>query len=121
MKVRITTLSENTAGYGLIAEWGLSVLVEVGESGILVDTGMSFSATYNADLMGIDLREINCIVLSHGHADHTGGLREVFGTGVAVQQKTWNFAKSRVSHYIHECANNNEWKHRQTKNRPFCG
>lgn len=77
MKVRITTLSENTAGYGLIAEWGLSVLVEVGKSRILVDTGMSFSATYNADLMGIDLREINCIVLSHGHTDHTGGLREV--------------------------------------------
>jgi 7,8-dihydropterin-6-yl-methyl-4-(beta-D-ribofuranosyl)aminobenzene 5'-phosphate synthase len=27
--------------------------------------------------MGIDLKEIDVIVLSHGHQDHTGGLREI--------------------------------------------
>ncbi|MBA7479012.1 hypothetical protein ES707_14443 [subsurface metagenome] len=42
-----------------------------------MDTGLSFSAVYNAQLMGIDLSAIDLIVLSHGHADHTGGLREV--------------------------------------------
>ena len=42
-----------------------------------MDTGLSFSAVHNAQLMGIDLSTIDCIVLSHGHADHTGGLREV--------------------------------------------
>ncbi len=77
MEVRITTLSENTANYGYLAEWGLSILVEVNETRILMDTGLSFSAVYNAQLMGIDLSTIDCIVLSHGHADHTGGLREV--------------------------------------------
>jgi len=77
MKVRITTLSENTANYGYLAEWGLSILVEVNETRILMDTGLSFSAVHNAQLMGIDLSTIDCIVLSHGHADHTGGLREV--------------------------------------------
>lgn len=77
MEVRITTLSENTANYGFFAEWGLSILAEADGFKILMDTGLSFSATYNADLMGIDLREIDYIVLSHGHADHTGGLREV--------------------------------------------
>jgi 7,8-dihydropterin-6-yl-methyl-4-(beta-D-ribofuranosyl)aminobenzene 5'-phosphate synthase len=44
---------------------------------ILVDTGLSFSAVRNAQLMGIDLSTVDRIVLSHGHADHTGGLREV--------------------------------------------
>ena len=77
MEVRITTLSENTANYGYLAEWGLSILVEVDGARILMDTGLSFSAVHNAQLMGIDLSTIDCIVLSHGHADHTGGLREV--------------------------------------------
>jgi len=77
MELRITTLSENTANYGFLAEWGLSILVEVDGLRILMDTGLSFSAVHNAQLMGIDLSTIDRIVLSHGHADHTGGLREV--------------------------------------------
>jgi 7,8-dihydropterin-6-yl-methyl-4-(beta-D-ribofuranosyl)aminobenzene 5'-phosphate synthase len=77
VEIRITTLSENTANYGFLAEWGLSILVEVGAARILVDTGLSFSATHNAQLLGVDLSAIDHIVLSHGHADHTGGLREV--------------------------------------------
>ena len=77
MEVDITTLSENTANYGFLAEWGLSILVEVDGVRILMDTGLSFSAVHNAHLMGIDLSTIDRIVLSHGHADHTGGLQEV--------------------------------------------
>lgn len=77
MEVKITTLSENTANYGFLAEWGLSILVEVEGLKILVDAGLSFSAAHNAQLMGIDLSSIDRIVLSHAHADHTGGLREV--------------------------------------------
>jgi 7,8-dihydropterin-6-yl-methyl-4-(beta-D-ribofuranosyl)aminobenzene 5'-phosphate synthase len=77
MEIRITTLSENTASYGILGEWGLSILVEVEDLRILVDTGLSFSAVHNAQKMGIDLSTIDRIVLSHGHADHTGGLCEV--------------------------------------------
>jgi len=77
MEVKVTTLSENTANYGFLAEWGLSILVEVDGLRILMDTGLSFSAVHNAQLMGIDLATVDRIVLSHGHADHTGGLREV--------------------------------------------
>jgi 7,8-dihydropterin-6-yl-methyl-4-(beta-D-ribofuranosyl)aminobenzene 5'-phosphate synthase len=77
MEIHLTTLSENTANYGYLAEWGLSILVEVDNLKILVDTGLSFSAVHNAQLMGVDLSTIDQIVLSHGHADHTGGLRDV--------------------------------------------
>jgi 7,8-dihydropterin-6-yl-methyl-4-(beta-D-ribofuranosyl)aminobenzene 5'-phosphate synthase len=76
MGLRITTLSENTAGRdNLLAEWGLSVLIEADGVNILFDTGQSLSATYNADRLGIDLSKIDKVVLSHGHYDHTGGLR----------------------------------------------
>jgi 7,8-dihydropterin-6-yl-methyl-4-(beta-D-ribofuranosyl)aminobenzene 5'-phosphate synthase len=77
MQIRITTLNENTANYGFLAEWGLSILVEVDGMRILMDTGLSFSVVHNAQLMGVDLSTIDRILLSHGHADHTGGLREV--------------------------------------------
>jgi len=76
MEIQITTLSENTANYGFLAEWGLSILVEVDGVRILMDTGLSFSAVHNAQLMGIDLSTIDQIVLSHGHVDHTTRLSE---------------------------------------------
>ncbi len=78
MKLCITTLSENTAGAGnFLAEWGLSILVETDEANILLDTSAGISASHNADILGIDLSKIDKIVLSHGHFDHTGGLRQI--------------------------------------------
>jgi len=76
--MKITTLSENTATLGnFLAEWGIRILVEMDNLNILVDTGQSISASYNADILGIDLAKIDKIVLSHGHFDHTGGLRQL--------------------------------------------
>ena len=73
--MQITTLSENTAGRaGLLAEWGLSILIEADDHRILLDTGSGFSAVYNAMALGVDLSRIDRIVFSHGHFDHTGGL-----------------------------------------------
>ncbi|MFC1821437.1 MBL fold metallo-hydrolase [Thermodesulfobacteriota bacterium] len=85
MDIRITTLSENTANFGFIAEWGLSILVEADGQRILLDTGPGFSAVYKAHLLGIDFSAIDRIVLSHGHSDHTGGLREVLRRGGEVE------------------------------------
>ena len=77
MKLRITTLSENTAGLGgFLGEWGLSILVETDDFSLLFDTGQSISAGYNADILGVDLGRTSKIILSHGHFDHTGGLRQ---------------------------------------------
>jgi len=78
MSIEITTLSENTAGrVNLLAEWGLSILIEADGYKILLDTGRSFSAAYNAITLGIDLSQIDKIVFSHGHFDHTGGLLHI--------------------------------------------
>jgi 7,8-dihydropterin-6-yl-methyl-4-(beta-D-ribofuranosyl)aminobenzene 5'-phosphate synthase len=76
MAIRITTLSENTASqFDVMAEWGLSILIEVDGQNILLDSGKSGAVCQNAEAMGIDLRKIDKIVLSHGHFDHTGGLQ----------------------------------------------
>ena len=78
MGLRITTLSENTAGaIDLLAEWGLSILIETGKENILFDTGQTITAGYNTDNLEIDLNQIDKIVLSHGHYDHTGGLHQI--------------------------------------------
>ncbi|GAH12545.1 unnamed protein product, partial [marine sediment metagenome] len=60
-----------------MAEWGLSILIETDGVNILLDTSSGISASHNADILGIDLSKIDKIVLSHGHFDHTGGLRQI--------------------------------------------
>lgn len=94
MEIKVTTLTDNLAGYGHLGEWGLSLLVEVDGLKVLVDTGTSFTAVHNARLMGIDLASVDKIVLSHGHADHTGGLHEVLqarrvGVDVIAHPDIW--------------------------------
>jgi 7,8-dihydropterin-6-yl-methyl-4-(beta-D-ribofuranosyl)aminobenzene 5'-phosphate synthase len=76
--VLITTLTDNSAvGRGILAEWGLSVLVEAGGRTVLLDTGASITTTNNASVMKVDLSSVETVVLSHGHWDHTGGMRDV--------------------------------------------
>lgn len=81
-KLRLSVLVEDSLSklrQDLIAEHGLSILVEGDEGNetfsMLMDTGSSANAVlHNANLMGADLDKISAIFLSHGHYDHTGGL-----------------------------------------------
>ncbi len=76
--MNIITLIENTAGRtGVLAEWGLSILVELDGLTVLLDSGESGSVVHNASELSVDLCTIDKIVLSHSHCDHTGGLREL--------------------------------------------
>jgi 7,8-dihydropterin-6-yl-methyl-4-(beta-D-ribofuranosyl)aminobenzene 5'-phosphate synthase len=77
-KLRLITLSENSAkSLWLLGEWGWSMLIEADGLRLLFDSGLRISAIYNAAIMGIELSSIDRIALSHGHVDHTGGLRDV--------------------------------------------
>ncbi len=57
-----------------IAEPGLSFYVEDGDSKILFDAGYSNAFIANATRMQIDLLDLDFVVLSHGHLDHTWGM-----------------------------------------------
>jgi len=81
--LKITTLAENSVRPGMLGQWGLSFLLDfVDASGddrkIVFDTGVNKRALlHNIKQLKVDLRETDCIVLSHGHSDHTAATVEV--------------------------------------------
>ena len=75
--MKITILTDNTPCSEmpqLIAEHGLSIYIEFGETRILCDMGVSTAFWHNAEILGIDLRQLDAAFVSHGHKDHSGGL-----------------------------------------------
>lgn len=62
-------------------EPGFSCYLEEGNIKLLFDTGYSDLFMKNAEKMGINVMESNHIVLSHGHNDHTQGLKYMMEKG----------------------------------------
>ncbi len=67
----------------LIAEHGYSLLLRVFRDGheqsLLYDAGLSRdTAIHNLDVLGIRANDLQAVVLSHGHADHHGGLEGIY-------------------------------------------
>ncbi len=71
----LTLLIENTApaDSALVAEHGLSFLVETERTKFIFDCGHTGAAFDNARTLGVDLRGIKIVALSHSHYDHAGG------------------------------------------------
>jgi len=73
--MKIINLIENTPGVkGCLYEHGLSFYIETEHHKILVDAGKSDKYMQNAELLGVDLTQVDVAFLSHGHYDHSGGL-----------------------------------------------
>lgn len=78
MSLKITVVTENSVTKrNFLAEHGLSLFIEAGDFKLLFDTGQGLALESNIKNLHIDLKEINAIALSHGHNDHTGGLKQV--------------------------------------------
>lgn len=79
--MRIVILIENTDGQNECAfEHGLSVYVETEKHRLLSDTGASGKIVENAEQLGLDLKAVDLVCLSHGHYDHAGGLLSFYET-----------------------------------------
>ncbi len=78
MQVSIRILVENTTPtIGLVGEYGFSALIEADGSRFLFDTGSAGALIDNARFLKINLENIDTLVLSHGHMDHTGAISAV--------------------------------------------
>ena len=80
----VTMLIEDYSGYdeGLLAQHGISFLLEAktvkGSKTILFDAGQSADPIlHNMKMLGKDPSDIDMVILSHCHSDHTGGLVDI--------------------------------------------
>src|SRR5258708_37437825 len=70
----------------LTMDWGFAALVEYEGKRILFDTGNNARIfEHNVKALGIDLRNIDFVVISHRHADHTSGITYLLKVNPKVQ------------------------------------
>ena len=66
-------------------DWGFAALVEYGGRRILFDTGNDAAIfARNVKQLGVDLRRLDAVVISHRHGDHTTGLAAVVAANPSV-------------------------------------
>ncbi|MFN8057913.1 MAG: MBL fold metallo-hydrolase [Vicinamibacterales bacterium] len=72
LNIRILSTMLADEGFG---EWGFAALVEVDGHRILFDTGAhEDTVERNLAALGLDLADVDTVILSHNHDDHTSGL-----------------------------------------------
>ena len=97
--MKISILTENCAGPYFRAEHGLSYLIEVDELKLLFDTGYSDVFLHNAQQLNIDLKkEVDTIVLSHGHWDHGDGLQYLEGKTLITHPASFTVRYRKSDH-----------------------
>ena len=77
MQVKLTNIVDNTVEEksDFIPSSGLSYLLEFEDMKVLFDTGdQGFVLMHNMNMLDIDPKSLDCIILSHGHWDHTFGI-----------------------------------------------
>lgn len=116
--MKITILNENTVyRQGLLAEHGLSVVIEERDRKFLMDTGQSDVFLKNAKTLGVHLEDLDGIILSHGHYDHCGGMEYLDGSRrlppVYIQKSAFERKYSGTQkdrHYIGMSGSHESWK-----------
>lgn len=99
--MKLTVLMDNNTFIDryYIGEPGVAYLIESEDVKILFDTGYSDAFIQNANKMKIDLLDIDYIVLSHGHNDHTWGLEPLVRKYIEGEfEKKLNKAPTLIAH-----------------------
>lgn len=97
-------LYDNNAEKGFMVGWGFSCLLETSKENILFDTGWNGDILlYNMKIAGINPKNIDKIVISHGHWDHIGGINRILTyaikTEVYVPMSLSNNLKNEIKRY----------------------
>ena len=91
--LKITALVENTSSGNLKAVHGLSFYIETQKHKILFDLGPNGTVFENAKKKNIDLSAVDTVIISHGHYDHGGALKEFLkinsGAKIYVQKSAF--------------------------------
>ena len=74
MELKVLVDNNTTIDRYFLGEPAVSYLIRDGDTKILFDVGYSDIFIKNALKMNESLMDINYVVISHGHIDHTGGL-----------------------------------------------
>jgi 7,8-dihydropterin-6-yl-methyl-4-(beta-D-ribofuranosyl)aminobenzene 5'-phosphate synthase len=67
-------------------DWGFAALVDYGGKHILFDTGNNAKIfEHNVKALGVNLKTIDFVVISHRHADHTSGINYLLSVNPKVK------------------------------------
>lgn len=77
--MKITTIYDNyRTNEDLDYGWGFSCLVEINDKKILFDAGEEDKKIFsNMEKLGISVEDVDELVISHDHWDHTGALKKI--------------------------------------------
>lgn len=107
--LKITILSTMMTQVG-VGEWGFSALVEADGHRILFDTGLRpDTVLQNALSMRIDLSDVEEVVLSHNHGDHTGGLVNLRKELVSANERAMQVAHVGSGIFWERPGSNPQW------------
>jgi 7,8-dihydropterin-6-yl-methyl-4-(beta-D-ribofuranosyl)aminobenzene 5'-phosphate synthase len=83
-QIQLTVVYDNNPHDArLQTDWGFACWVQYGDTVVLFDTGASGELLLeNLGTLGLDPRDVDIVVLSHIHGDHTGGMEGLLATGV---------------------------------------
>lgn len=112
--MKITALVENQSHCGLKPVHGLSLYIETEKHKILFDVGPDGTLFENAAKKEIPLKEIDTVVISHGHFDHGGALGRFLKINhtakIYVQRKAFEPHYSKLLCFRVPVGLEEEWK-----------
>lgn len=106
----IKTLVENTAiADSFESVHGLSLYIETKKHKLLFDLGPNELFAKNAQKLNVDVSKVDIVVISHGHYDHGGGLREFLNIN------------SKAKIYVQKTAFEKHYSNRSSGKKAFIG
>lgn len=103
--MKIINLVEDTAGKNSCEyEHGLSFYIETKKHKLLVDSGSTDMFIRNARRLHVDLKQVDTLILSHGHYDHSGGILPF----TELNEKAVIYAQSTVNREYYNLSDNKE-------------